>query len=607
MLPLAFLASCADDITLGNEETNAGDDGKGTGEMVQFTVGTTSNSVTSRADTKNYYMADGSRFVCRMYYVAHTESDKIDVTEGTDFMAWLKVNGTVGNSLYWNKFYEDLKEPETIGYGGKDNLGNDYSADAFYWQNRKKHVFLAMTDLNQATSGDYKYGIDPGKLKLTPADISYKIKEENATNVWEPVGYTIEGVNETFQTWEEVKTYVEEHGEDEAFKTAQEACAIHNSDWVHANYEYMYGWSCKFSNTYATTTTPTVAEGETSKEIFGPIQYLMYYETFPYTDDLPKGYTTVEDEKTNKVIAYRDKYGIYLCNVIYETDKDGKETSRRVKTDDYGNTLYDESKPRYTFYYNEIKEEHSVIKENTYNMNAYDLRRGTTTSMSQQPDICQAITEQAPLGATQASNRVNLYFKHQFSQVQVNLKNANDNSVNISRDQIEKVELLGVTDEGYVCVDLNENGEINHTPLYKTVNAADYTTDQLKANPYGTAFEMYDMKDASKGEEDNYGYALGYLKSFQCITFGQLQAIRITWKETTDEDALRHTATFRVSETNLQNLQSGIKYIWNMELRRGTLAVIRTEVEDWIVPTNKLQEGDSYSELEYGTDGTIHN
>ena len=89
--------------------------------------------------------------------------------------------------------------------------------------------------------------------------------------------------------------------------------------------------------------------------------------------------------------------------------------------------------------------------------------------------------------------------------------------------------------------------------------------------------------------------APGYLKSFNCITFGQLQAIRITWKET--ETDILHSSTFRIPDTELVNLQSGMKYIWNIEIRRGTLAIIRTEIVDWILPTDEVHNG--------STDGII--
>ena len=51
-----------------------------------------------------------------------------------------------------------------------------------------------------------------------------------------------------------------------------------------------------------------------------------------------------------------------------------------------------------------------------------------------------------------------------------------------------------------------------------------------------------------------------------------------------------------MTDDRLRNLKSGCKYVWNIELRRGTLAIIRTEIVDWIVPDG---------ELEYNTSGTI--
>ena len=61
-------------------------------------------------------------------------------------------------------------------------------------------------------------------------------------------------------------------------------------------------------------------------------------------------------------------------------------------------------------------------------------------------------------------------------------------------------------------------------------------------------------------------------------------------------------STFEVPQTNEENvnlrvLASGMKYIYNLELRRGTLAVIRTEILPW----------EQKEELVYGTDGTITN
>ena len=381
-----------------------------TGETVLFTVGATENAEgrtraednASANDAKTYYMPDGSRFVCRMYYIAKDGTDEIDIT-GTDQTTFLKVSGNVGNSLYWNRMYTDAQQT--------DEYGNDYYAPCFYWQNRKKHVFLAWTDLNHAKT--MAYGETPGSLKFEPADIMYGTSAGHAAS--------------------------EENG----------------------------------------------------------------------AEELPA--------------------------------------------------------------------------------NVFSLKRTESmSSIADQPDVVRAIKEQEPIGATQAANRVNLYFKHQFALVEVNIKNSADNSVMISSDDILSAELLGVSEEAYLFTTVDKDGKVEPT-TYKDVNVTDYTDEQLAENPYGTAFSLFDMYDADK---DNNGYATGYLKSFNGITFGQLQAIRIRWKENTT--GIIHTVVYRVTKTDLQNMESGKRYVWNMELRRGTLAVIRAEIADWeIDPT------------QYAADGTI--
>lgn len=383
-----------------------------TGEMVLFTVGATENLAgVARAEddpaaneARAYYMPDGSRFVCRMYYVANTETDDIDVT-GTDQTTFLKVKGNVGNSLYWNSSYQEAQKT--------DEYGNDYDAPCFYWQNRKRHLFLAWTDLNHATT--MAYGEERGSLKFAPADILYGVSADHTAG--------------------------EENGAEE----------------------------------------------------------------FP--------------------------------------------------------------------------------------ANVFSLKRTEKmNSIADQPDVVRAVTVQAPLGATQAANRVNLYFKHQFAQVEVNIRNSADNSVMIASSDIISVELLGVSEEAYLFTTADKDGNVKPT-TYKDVNVTDYTDEQLAENPYGTAFSLFDMYDM---EKDNNGYATGYLKSFNGIAFGMLQAIRIKWEEASTD--IVHTVVYRVTNTDLQNLEGGKRYVWNMELRRGTLAVIRAEIADWeIDPTA------------YSADGTIKN
>ena len=242
-----------------------------------------------------------------------------------------------------------------------------------------------------------------------------------------------------------------------------------------------------------------------------------------------------------------------------------------------------------------------------------EFKRMTVNTITDQPDPIRALTIMKPEGATQEANRVRLYFKHQFSQIQVNIKGPADESATIEAGQIQQVELLGVSTEGYVNNVINADGTIGNmlnseektvSALGKEVNLDEFDDDELAANKWGTSFQMFDM-----GEEN---YASGYLKSFNAIAFGKLWGIRVKWKEKAND--IYHVATFEVPLTNevgksddsdtdkkpvvyLRNLQSGMKYIYNLELRRGTLAVIRTQIIPW----------DQKAELVYNTDGTISN
>ncbi len=602
------LISCADDDIITDGTTN-GDDFKG--EMVQFASGTTQNNVTTRAtEARTYYMPDSYRFIARMYYKAKTGSDKFDIL-GTDQTAWMKVSGNVGNSLYWNKDYTPVN-PNIKGKGGVDDYGNDFSAPAFYWQNRKEHAFLAWTDLNKATT--IVGGPAQGQLKFNE-DESYKVYTSNTVSKWVPKYYKIYGIDQEFSSLADMFKYVQEQ-DGATFSEAQNAFAdTEHFDWTtddaKNSYRYSYGWQFKSSSHYSKTIYDNDDPAQAKKYENGWVQYLMYFDRIPYEEDIPADAIKVYDD-TGEVLKYfKDKdTGVYICAAevkkdadgIY-LDKDGNITTDKDQyvytyylTDEDGNLRYDESKPRYTFYYKEYAEKEEVKETFEYPALAFDLTRGNKTSMSQQPDIAQALTIQAPTGASQESNRVNLYFKHQFSQLQVNVKNAADNSVTINRGDIVKVELLGVTEKGYVFTELDEDGKVKAT-TYEDIDFSKFTENQLKENQFGTSLQMFELPEAET--------ASGYLKSFNGIAFGQLQAIRITWKET-DHPAYVHAATYRVPDkdpikpdVNLRDLKSGMRYVWNIEIRRGTLAIIRTEIVDWELPKTEEYNGSA--------DGTIQN
>lgn len=218
-------------------------------------------------------------------------------------------------------------------------------------------------------------------------------------------------------------------------------------------------------------------------------------------------------------------------------------------------------------------------------MRAYDLTKGEKTGMAMQPDPIQAVETARPSGATAEANRVRLSFKHQFSQVQVNLKNSQDASVTIDETLIESVELLGVAETGYVAYCIKPDGTVPAT-TFEPVDLDDPKYSQTKKdNPFGSSFSLFQRNATA-----------GYLKSFEGIAFGTLQAIRITWKESDDENAVRHVATFKGLDAAHKNLKSGTKYIYNMELRRSIIAQVTAVIASWDMDDN-----------DYDADATIQN
>ena len=217
-------------------------------------------------------------------------------------------------------------------------------------------------------------------------------------------------------------------------------------------------------------------------------------------------------------------------------------------------------------------------------MLAYDLTRGNKTTMTEQPDPIQAIATACPSGATPEANRVKLFFKHQFSQIQVNLKSSQDGSVAIDdHTLIESVELLGVAETGYVAYCIKPDGTVPATTS-APINLDDPKYDATeKDNPYGSCFSLFVRETVP-----------GYLKSFEGIAFGTLQGIRITWKESNDENAVKHVATYKGVKN--MTLESGKKYIYNIELRRSLIAQVKAEIVSWDI-----------DQTNYEADGTIDN
>ena len=198
----------------------------------------------------------------------------------------------------------------------------------------------------------------------------------------------------------------------------------------------------------------------------------------------------------------------------------------------------------------------------------YDLTRGNKESMAEQPDPILAVDTISPLGGTPEANRVKLFFKHQFAQVQVNLKNSQEGSVNITdNSKIDKVELLGVAETAYVPYCIQADGKVEKATA-EPIKIDDSKYDATREdNKYGSSFSLFARDVAIPG----------YLKTFEGIVFGTLKSIRVTWTE--PDSNITHTADVKSVESF--ELESGKKYIYNIELRRSTIAQVIPQVVDW--------------------------
>ena len=253
----------------------------------------------------------------------------------------------------------------------------------------------------------------------------------------------------------------------------------------------------------------------------------------------------------------------------------------KAKNDDYvggtaaGTLKMDDEHPDAT-----LEEGETIYKANKYNLNTSDYDKWEL-----QPDIIQAYAKETPKGSDPETNRVSLCFKHCFSCVHVNVKKSTDGSVDdLQKVSIQKVELLGVSEEAYVFYEVAADGSY-HAPCAVPVDLRKYTAEQLEQNPYGTAMPMY---VADKFLTDNF------LKTYHALAFGRLNAIRVTWVEMPDgestpaEQQVKHVVTRKV-DTEGRDLKSATRYLFNLELRRGELTILKPEIQPWEIDEKEYQ------------------
>ena len=340
---------------------------------------------------------------------------------------------------------------------------------------------------------------------------------------------------------------------------------------------------------------------------------------------------------TRATVPYMENGGRFVCRMYYQgnvgTEDFTNYTEAWLKVDNnYGNSVYrkkDFSEPTtdnidgfgfdresQIFYWQNRKKhifiaiaDYNKLKTNDGTDNGtlnfknseeiegkpmvFDLRRKDgMNSISDQQDIIMAHTEMSPAKATPEGNRVKLLFGHCFAKVQVNLKPLADGGLgnDLIYDRIDKVELLGVADYAYLYnIDVTSSPyNINNVKTEaKKVVANDYLNVNISDNPYYTCIETFKAPEGA--------VTPGYVSTHEVITFGQVVAIRVTWHETDDEGntTVTHVVTKKVEKDEERLLPSGQLHIYNLEMRRGTLAIINAEILPWT-------DGETYT-----TDGKI--
>lgn len=617
MVVVLAAAACSDEVVPVQPGTeNPLNLDKGIGELVLFSTGNAGNA-TTRAEVCPYMELDG-RFVCKMYYHAKatdTDASPFD-TASTPITSWLRVNDNVGNSVYWRRDYDmgvDTEHQDYLDYGF------DSRAQYFYWRNRLDHIFLGFTDYNQLKTNTY--GQTQGKLFMYPEFDGYKQTKVGEEKIGDPASYK---------------------------KLAFSTPTIPNPEYDAEQAELQ-------GDAYLVPPTIEVLQFDGTAPILShpgnlgvhfPLSGDYYLSIDNY--DVIRANTKAKIDTLIRNSGLSDEVKTALIADINRGDRYSEEENTVEGTfrNDRWWITYDPETPDVI-----VDDTIDLTKAVVYQVrekvriediiatapaNTFDLTRGDRTSMAGQPDPLIALTKMKPTGATQEANRVRLHFKHQFSQIQVNLVNA-ENTAEITAENILSVELLGVTKKGYVFTNINPDGT-QIPPSYDPVIISQYTEEQLKENPHGTAFNMFDMGDAKPTTS---------LKSFNAIAFGQLQAIRITWQEEethetyTDETAaganakylvadsegrkpgedgytptykagytpvsagdvvppVKHVATYKITVddrgNSLVNLRSGFRYMYDFELRRGTIAFIRATIDGWLLD----------DDLDFNTSGTIN-
>lgn len=273
--------------------------------------------------------------------------------------------------------------------------------------------------------------------------------------------------------------------------------------------------------------------------------------------------------------AIRMYYDTRVTSTLTDLQFTANETSAMTVGDD-GKCSYNDGQPK--FYWTNRKYHGFIaLAENTDLTTTPAASDALTFAMTDQKDPLLAVAKKQPTGGNNEANRVTLTFQHQFAKVQVNIK-ADGVTVSESDNiEIESITLCGVASEATVYPVFSGTSDTTHVATAASEATMDYTM------PLATTAET------------------GYLKTSNCIAFGKIGAIKVVWYEIAeDKTRTQHTATytFKASEQEegysevSPTLESGKKYIYNLSMRRGTIAVVNAVIVDWgTVDTSYSQDG----------------
>ena len=139
-----------------------------------------------------------------------------------------------------------------------------------------------------------------------------------------------------------------------------------------------------------------------------------------------------------------------------------------------------------------------------------------------------------------------------------------------------------MSEEAYVFYEVAADGSY-HAPYAVPVDLRKYSATDLEQNPYGTAMKLYETTVTGD-----------YLKAYHALAFGRLHAIRVTWVEMPDgentpaEQRVEHVVTRKVDAEG-RVLQSATRYVFNLELRRGELAILEPKIQPWEIDNSEYK------------------